>query len=365
MNIQAITPNYVQNSRSNYSQNQQKVGFTGAIGDKYVQKLVSGVDVRPDELVKEMKGTFGIKTDKAEDIMESLIGKVKELLNVNSAQANKIESQEDAINILNCELDKHIIRVHEESAAFDDLLRSHKKTMAAKDNELNAMKEQLTKYESVAKVKPISEIGVVMPEAAIKIMDEMIEHNPKALDSMHTFLMTGKGQEEALAQIERNNVLAKAYDEGMFMIGEVENKGAELRQEGVTWCSSPLFYAQRLMEQVLQTSPKADYLRSHAIASQVKDNAMAILTPLTDNKYSNTTVKAISSKMDETIKDAGDNARLFRRGMEMIKKYNGDCKFEVIEEVPYDWNKSLIRMTNDKGLDATFTFNDIVGAGRA
>ena len=52
MNIQAITPNYVQNySRNNYSQNRQQVGFTGVRGDEVVRKIVSGADVRPDELM--------------------------------------------------------------------------------------------------------------------------------------------------------------------------------------------------------------------------------------------------------------------------------------------------------------------------
>jgi len=76
MNISAITPSYGTN---NVQAKRSNVQFTGNLGDKFVNQIINGTTVKPQDVIKEMKGTFGIKTDHAEDIMESFIGKVRDL----------------------------------------------------------------------------------------------------------------------------------------------------------------------------------------------------------------------------------------------------------------------------------------------
>lgn len=349
MNIQAITPNYVQNySRNNYSQNRQQVGFTGVRGDEVVRKIVSGADVRPDELIKEMKGTFGIKKDVAEDIMESLIGKIKGLFDSNMALERKgvdadrkISSLASENNAANNRISYLESRVETQNSALAD----RNQTIAENKKEIEKLNAELTKYGSVMKIKSLEEVGAVTLEEAFKVMDDIVAHKNAAMKSVHDFLMTGKGQEEALAQIERNNILGKAELDGLGSSKEYIDKINESARSGVPIPGGlPLWFAQRMVQDVIEASPKSANYHSKAIAEQVKTNAMAILDPLTSSKWSNTTSATISKGIEDIIQGAKDNQYYLKRGIERLKENNPEYDV-VLKEVPYDFRESKAYLT--------------------
>ncbi len=254
--ISPITPNYTQAKRQN-------VQFTGNLGDKFVNRILNGSTVKPAEVVKEMKGTFGIKTDKAEDIMESFIGKVKQLFNDKMSLTNKINEQERKINAFPNEKRDAIwdaeAKVRE---SFQNTIKSKNEEVALKDKEVKEMKAQLEKYQQVVKVKSVEEIDTIMPDKAIELIDEMIKNKIPSRKSMADFLLTGKGQEDALAQLERNNMVMKAHRDGITEIPEVKAKiDNDMRHSGV-WFSNDSYYTLNMIEDALKGCSKGGYLKS-------------------------------------------------------------------------------------------------------
>lgn len=174
----------VNSVNSNYAQNNQKIKqsihFNGELGNKFVNDIIRGADLEPKVLIKEMNGTFGIKTKKAEDILESFISKVKELLNDKISLSNKINEQEREIrefpkqkNDAVCDAEAKI------RASYQSLIEAKNKEIATKNNEIADVKSQLKKYEQVVKVKSIEEIDTIMPDKTIELIDEMIKNKDR------------------------------------------------------------------------------------------------------------------------------------------------------------------------------------------
>lgn len=351
--ISPISTNYSQYNRNN--QIKQNITFKGALGDQFIKKITSGAEVKPAEVIKEIKGTFGLKSEKAEDIIESFIGSVKELFNDKKLLSEKLQESESKISILTSE--KAALERTEDKLrwSLDESDRIRAIHLGEKDKELAEMKTQLEKYQAVAKIKSVEELDTVMPDKAIEVFDEMIKHKTDARKSMSEFLFSGKGQEEALAQIERNNVIMKAHRDEIINIPEVAKKNKELNTAG-EYYSTDSNYTLNLIENALECSPKGDYLRSPAIKQQVKDNAMAILTPMADERYSNTGVNAISKDLDKRLTDVEKFRDGFSKGVEKLKKKYGAENIEL-KPVEYDARNSKIIITEDGNTFETTYYN--------
>ena len=66
--ISAVTPTQVQNPTPVNAKKQNHVNFTGNLGDKFVRQVINGTDIDPKAILSEAKGTFGLKSEKVEDI---------------------------------------------------------------------------------------------------------------------------------------------------------------------------------------------------------------------------------------------------------------------------------------------------------
>jgi hypothetical protein len=210
-----------------YAKNNNQVNFKGKLGDKFVSDIVAGKVVKPDEVMNAVKGTFGPKTEKVADVVESLLGKVQVL----SQQGVK---DAKVISDANAKLDKVPNQISEAVHKREaELVKYYTETIAKKDEELANAKKFVEKYEPMAKVKSIEEIGIVMPDEVIKMADDMISHKVEARASMGEYLFNGKGQEKALEQIERNNVIQSAYDNGTVNIPEVNDAITRMHENGL------------------------------------------------------------------------------------------------------------------------------------
>lgn len=337
MNISAITPSYGTN---NVQAKRPNVQFTGNLGDKFVNQILNGSTVKPNDVIKEMKGTFGIKTDKAEDIMESFIGKVKQLFKDKNSLTMKVNEQERKINAFPDEKRDAVwdaeAKVRE---SFQSVIKSKNEEVAAKDRELADMKSKLEKYQQVVKVKSVEEIDTIMPDKAIELIDEMIKNKIPSRKSMADFLLSGKGQEDALAQLERNNMLMKARRDGITEISEVKAKiDNDMHNSGI-WFNNDSYFTLNMIGDALKGCSKGGYLKSPVIKKQVKENAMAILTPMANERYYNESVGALSKKLDETLDYVVKYHDGIAKGTEKIKKNNRDYpnpEFKPVEFSPED-----------------------------
>lgn len=344
--ISPLTPSYAQyNHKAN-----NNVQFKGDLGDKFVKEVINNIDVKPADLIKEMKGTFGIKTEKAEDILESFIGKVKQLYGDKRALKSELQKSNEKINAFPKEKENAVyegqrqVREH-----FQTIIRSKDEEVAAKNAEVKEMKAQLEKYQQVAKVKSVEEIGTIMPDKAIEIIDEMLENKIAARKSMAEFLLTGKGQEDALEQIERNNAIMRANRDGITQIPEVEAKVESMKGSGV-YFSNDSYFTLNMIEKALKGSPKGNYIKSRVMKDQIKQNAMAILTPMADERYSNMGVKALEKDLDECLQRVEKYHDGILKGINKLKSRVGkDLKSVEFKPVDFAPEDSKIIVIGDNG----------------
>ena len=346
--ISQITSNYAYNM--NMRSNSQNINFKGNLGDRFVKEIINDVDVKPADIIKEMKSTFGIKTDKAEDILESFIAKVKQLYSDQRGLKSELQKSNEKINAFPKEKEDAVSEGRRQVREyFQGVVRSKDSELNAKDTELKEMKSQLEKYQQVAKVKSVEEIETIMPDRAIELIEELIKNKVSARKSMAEFLLTGKGQEEALKQIERNNMIMKAHSDGITQIPEVEAKMKEMQKSGI-YFSRDSYFTTSFIEKALKGSPKGSYIKSKAIKDQIKANAMAILSPMADERYSNTGVKAIEQELDKSLANVEKYHEGLVKGIEKMKgKIGKDYKtvdFQPVEFSPED-SKVIVTADND------------------
>ena len=353
MNINQVGLNFTSNNQLN----NRNIQFRGNLGDKFVKEIINDIDVKPDMLIKEMKGTFGIKTDKAEDILESFIGKIKQLYS--DKRGLKAELQESSKKIEAFPKEKRDAVWNAEAKVREDfqaVIRAKNEEVAAKDKEVKEMKAQLEKYQQVVKVKSVEEIGTIMPDKAIEIFDELVKNKISARKSMADFLLTGKGQEEALAQIDRNNMLLKAHNDGITQIPEVDKKCKEVQKSGIHF-THDYYFTIRMIEKALEGSTKGSYVKSKVVKNQIKENAMALLKPMADERYSNTGVKAIEQELDKSLDNVEKYHDGINKGIEKLKGRIGkDFKavdFKPVEFAPED-SKVIVTADNNVTWDETY-----------
>ena len=336
----------------NTNRNNQNVNFKGALGDKFVEEIVSGNHVKPERIMEAVKGTFGPKKEKVNDVIESFTSKIAELSYKNSALTERVNDQSEKIADFPFQKEDAVRETTERlEKSFTSIIKDKDKEIAQKDAKI----KELEKYESMGKVKSLEDIDVVMPDVAIETFDKMIEKRADSTQSMLNFLTTGKGQEEALKQINRNNIILKAHTEGVTDIKEVKEANKRANDSGI-WITSDANFTLNMIGQALKGWKNGSYLNSTPIKNQVKENAMAILTPMADKRYCNTGIKSISKMLDDTVDGAQKFHKNFEQGKEKFLnevKELGEKGEYTCEEVvvPFSSIQSKFVLTNTKNPD--------------
>ncbi len=111
MNHTVISPithiNTLSQSNTTFKKH-SNVNFKGPIGNKFVSMMESGNNVGTKNVLDKIKGFWGINKNKAEDVIQSFITKIKELKNDNTSltaqlkekQAKNLKLKEDNEKLL-------------------------------------------------------------------------------------------------------------------------------------------------------------------------------------------------------------------------------------------------------------------------
>ena len=266
---------------------------------------------------------FGIKTEAVQDVFESMSRTISELVRDNKTVVQRLRAAEDKI----ADAPKQTRQAVTE--AENKLVDSYRKIIEVKNSQIadrDRQIKELEKYKSSMYVKSIDEIGAVMPETILETIKAMGEHKIAARKSMFDYLMTGKGQEEALAQIERSNILTKAHMDGMFEIPDLKEAVKK------AYYGEPLFFVENLIKNSLLGTEKSEYLNSKSIRNQVKTNAIAIASPFANERYSNTNLANLPSRIDKILDEVLEVRTSLANGMKQLKAARGEAvEFKPVE----------------------------------
>lgn len=346
MNTIGFNPNY-SNKIANTNHNNKNVNFKGALGDKFVEELASGKHVKTETIMDSLKGTFGPNKSKVADVIDSFTHKIMALTSRNSQLEQRVNDQSDKIVSLSWEkrdaLDAEAERLEN---SFHSIMRGKDKEIAQKDARI----KELEKYKAMSKVKSIKEIDAVMPDVAIDTLDKMIAKREESTKSMLNFLTTGKGQEEALEQVNRNNIMLKAHNEGVTDIKEVKEATQRANDAGI-WISSDSNFTINMIGQALKGWSHGSKLNSTPIKTQIEENAMALLIPMAEEGYCNSGISNIARILDKTIENAKNYHNNFSKGKEKlfedVKELNKKGQYDITEvKVPFSSTQSKFVLTN-------------------
>ena len=316
-----MNPNLQDRQKQVTNKQSSNPAFKGAIGNKVVEQLVNKKEVTVAGVLALTAGVVGLNKDKVADVVESLVDKVNKLLY--ERDLLKIEKENLNDKLIDSQNARENTRV--EGNKFLDyangIIENQKKDIEQKDAKI----AKLQKYEAMAKVKSVEEIGLVMPDEAIATLKEAGAKNKEAHASLMNYLLTGKGQEEFLAQMERNATLYKANREGILNIPEVN---AELRKKQYSFLpavgNDSYSVACKMLYNCLTVQPKAGYIKSPAIREQIKTNAEALINPMKQERVNyGTSVKTeieSSLKFHEGLEDAMKGAE--EQGLEYVSETN-------------------------------------------
>lgn len=309
------------------------IAFRGVIGDKYVRQITQDKrTVFTDTLMKEAKGFVGLDSGRVHDIFDSFVnGLINEVKEKTAIQEQFEKMREEAPK-----------RIQEEVKHAEEGLASvFRRALQDKNKEIDEREKklmELRRYESMAKVKSIDEIDTVMPETAINTAKEMREHRIEARESMLNYLLTGKGQEAALEQTERSNILIKAMQDGITEIPDVAEA-----IKGVSYADTA-YFLKSLMELALR-SEKGSIIISPVLRAQVKDNMLGLLLPHADERYSNTGAEGIKREVDYTLESLLKfQQNLAKRKQEIRNEYT-----DPISKIVYNQDENRIYLFNNEG----------------
>ena len=368
VNSVQFTQNYTPNNSVKMS---KTPNFTGALGDKFVRDITLMADVDANKIMKELKGTFGLKSEKVQDVLESFIDSLRKMTLKGKQLEGELRKANEEIARFPAEKEDAVLKTEQKlRKSFVSVIDEKNQEIAAAKAETKEAQKALEKYKPVANVKSVEEMATIMPEKAIEIMKEMAEHKATANKSMLDFLMTGKGQEEALKQIERNNMILKARQDGIFDIPSVKSETDKISKENGIYAGS---WAQNftieLIEKALKSSPQGEYIASNVVKEQVYQNAMAILTPMANERYSNTGIKAIQQNLKDRLSDVVKFHENFKNGLAKLEKQNKNYKdYElIINKVENDVDKSKVTIkytdTHYGAQQYDLTFNQVAYQG--
>lgn len=326
--------------------------FKGVIGNQVINQIKSNKTVTVAGVLALVAGVIGLSKDKVADVIESLIAEVKGLNSEKSSLNNEIQRlKNDAYNKdieSRAEFDEHERRLRGE---FSEYIKSQNAEMAEKDAKI----AELQKYEGMAKVKSLDEIDIITPQEVLTILDEMMTNKRKAQDSLLEFVLTGKGQEEFLAQVERNNKLLKAKKEGVTKIPEVNKKFEEVSKGDSSIGVHSGLYSAMMLNEVLRYNPKGDFLFSETMYKQILTNAKAIIDPISNNAFHNSA---------NIVEDNLNSAKKFREDLlEYSNRLRDGYSCKQISETidPTDYKISYRTFLTSGGVYREYSLSELAG----
>ncbi len=372
MRIYPITQNYSQNyNRNNQNQSvQSSVAFTGIRGDKIVSDLAKFEDVKLADVMKDLKGAFGLKTDKVEDVIESLLAAVKAGFNKEAVTAEELKVTKSSLERAEQKAKDAQEDIADLKEVFSGTIKAKTVALKEKEAELKKAQEFADKFKPMSTVKSVDELGAIMPNEAIKVANEFKESKSKAAQSMMDFLLTGKGQEEFLSQLERNNIISKARRDGLADIPEVD----EALKHVYTDISHN--FILDVIKNSLKTCSKGDYVLSNAMSEQIKKNAAAILLPNVDERYiprisglKPDVPKFVDGKVAEVIKEVQEFYRSLKPAKEKflrsIEKNSEIEKTEFVSVPGIPYRTGYVITYKDASIKAHFqSLDNIIESNR-
>jgi hypothetical protein len=334
------------------------MSFKGRIGDKFVSDLVQGKVVKTQEVMDAVKGTFGPKSEKVADVVESLMGKVQVLVQQGKQDANEIMSAHSKLRAVPEEMQKAVSEKESEvKGIFTRIIDKKDAEIASKDAEIAKLK----KYEGMSKVKSIEELGVIMPDTAIQTAKDMASNKIASRESMFNYLMTGSGQEEAIAQMERNDVINKITVDGTARVPEVAQSITAMREAGVDPEGSSLNFFSRLVRDALCGNPKGSYIQSEPIKNQVRENAIALMKAYEKTPTANSD-NYITKSVDSTLDFAQNYHTFVARGKQ---KLANNPKLRIQDTpVMYDSKNSYVTIS-DGVREQQISYDDLYISGQS
>lgn len=327
--------------------------FKGVTGEKALEVILKTSTKEKNvgkatvaSLLALVGGVIGLNKEKVADVFEEFANKIQSLMGKNK----ELESQ-------NLELEKNLTKTRSEKDMVKEKLENIQLVLqqnAAAAAQKDAKIAELQKYEAMAKVKSIDEIDTVTPERFIATLQEIEEHNDAAYKSLFDYLMTGKGQEEFLAQMGRNEILLKGRKDGIDNIPEVKDALAKTKESvGLSNLGNDSYYsACTMLGNVLSVQPKASYIQSRAIYFQVKANAEALIEPIMDKRYT----------YSDSVEKEMEKALAFRKTISNeIISAKSKYGFEYVSETTVDnsTNNSYVTFKNNDGNFVDYSLNSI------
>lgn len=277
-----------------------KPNFQGALEEQFLKEAIAKKSLPAVETIMNKISAFmGLSAVKTKGMFEALLKALNDSLSENAILNQKIAE-------LNKKISNDEIAYRAEFAKNERELRDGFSKTLEQKNALIAEKDakiaELQKYEGMAGVKSIEEIGVIMPDRAIEMIEEIKANNESAHKSLFEYIMTGKGQEEFLKQIARNEYLVKARKDGIEKIPSVSTAIEQAANDGIRVLGFFSYEtACEMLGNCLKTFANGDYIQVPAIYRQVRDNANSLLLPLLkqDDHYP---YKTVEKEMQDAIK---------------------------------------------------------------
>lgn len=331
--------------------------FKGVTGEKALETILKTSTKEKNvgkatvaSLLALVVGMIGLNKEKVADVFETFSNKIKNLV----SEKTVLQNEKDELQSRFEKLEQEKLQETREKEKLSEQLRNVTEQSKVSIAEKDAMIDKLQKFAAMAKVKSIDEIGTVTPERFITTLQEIEEHNDAAYKSLFDYLMTGKGQEEFLAQMERNEILLKGRKDGIDNIPEVKDALAKTRESvGLANLGNDSYYsACTMLGNVLSVQPKASYIQSRAIYFQVKANAEALIEPMMDKCY--TYSDSVEKEMEKAL---AFRKRISNEIISAKSKYG----FEYVSETPVgnSTNNSYVTFKNNDGNFVDYSLNSI------
>ena len=294
--ISSVSPYANLRNNSQISKTHQAPAFKGQIGKRVVEEISYKKPLTIASILAMVGGMIGLSKDKVSDVMEELINKIKSLM----GEKAELEQQ-------NLELKKTLVNIKSEKDIAMKNFEAEKQQMQAgithalveKDLEIKEKDSriaELEKYEAMAKVKSVEDLDIVTPEQFLELLEEAKDAQPRAEASLLNYLFNGNGQEEFLAQMERNNQILKAI---IADITNMEDLKKAYENIGIIIGQNPAYVVQEMMIKVLKNDEMGLKLLYPPIREQVEINADAIINSMMNNQRYNTPNKKL---LDEVVK---------------------------------------------------------------
>lgn len=343
---------------NNHNSISQRPAFKGVTGDRLIKELIEAKDtIELGTMMKEVKGIMGPNKTKVVDIVESFVGKIKELQEVLPQKDKKMYELSDKVYNMPAEWKISSQKSDEVYARYSDRTKQMKERSAEVEERLRIAQNEAKKYEPMKEVKSIEDLDIIMPEKVKEIIDETDANKNNSADSMFNFLMNNGDGKDAFAQAGRFKLLSKSYQDGMYMIPEI----SEYTKGKFAPMGDVVNSAIVMIKMALKGNPQGSYLESYSTKSRVKDKAVTFLKPLCE-ETGGYDEKGVSANIDKVLNDALEYHRNFPKGKAYILKNQDGCKM-IDNNLGYDTAKSNLEFVADNGRSARWTYDEVARIG--